>query len=512
MPDFLFSWVLALSPILLILVLMVALRWRVAKSGMLGWLIAALIAWLRFGANLELLVVAHGKALLLSLDVLLVVWAAFLFYRVTEEAGVTQIIGKMLPELTSERSLQVLLIGFVFASFLQGIAGFGVPLAIIAPILICMGYSPVKAVAIPSIGCIWVITFGTLAVAFQTLLSTSGLPVEVLAGPSALLLGLVGVLCAFMVVIMGEGWQALRTSWLLVLVISLTMTVTQYLLAVTGFWNIAAFGAGIAGIIVGILLAWIRQHRSRKNTLAPVAWSHLWIGASGYAVLLLTTLLVELTPGLGDWLDFLVIRFRFPETVTSLGFITPAGEGRVIHLFRHAGMILVYASVSAFWVYRLAKALPPGAGKRIARDVLRSLGPSSLGVATVVTMAVIMLTAGMTDTIARGLAEATGSAFWLISPWIGALGSFVTGSNTNSNLLFAMLQRRTAELLGLDAAVILAVQTTGASIGCAFAPTRIIVGTVTAGISGQEGQIIREVFVYSFLLIFLVGILALLLL
>jgi len=76
---------------------------------------------------------------------------------------------------------------------------------------------------------------------------------------------------------------------------------------------------------------------------------------------------------------------------------------------------------------------------------------------------------------------------WNHVRWIGALGAFMTGSNTNSNVLFGLLQTRTAELLGYSLPLVLAAQTAGGAVGSIFAPTKIVVGASTAGMAGQEG-------------------------
>lgn len=114
---------LASAPILLILVLMIGWRWSAARAGAAGYLCGLILAVWRFGATPRLLAYAHMKALLFSIDVLLIIWAAFLLYRVSDEAGAVEIIGKALYRLTPDRSLQAMLLGWVFASFLQGVGG-----------------------------------------------------------------------------------------------------------------------------------------------------------------------------------------------------------------------------------------------------------------------------------------------------------------------------------------------------------------------------------------------------
>ncbi len=201
-------FLLALLPIALILFLMVGLRWGAARAGGAGYLSALIIAILFFGARLELLAYAHVRALLLSVDVLLIIWAAFLLYRVADEAGAIRTIGQALPHLTNDTGMQALIIGWVFATFLQGVGGFGVPVAVIAPVLVGLGFSPLAAVVIPSIGHGWAVTFGSLGSSFQALIAATGVPGEVLAPPTALFLGIAGLFSGWLVAHCVQGWQA----------------------------------------------------------------------------------------------------------------------------------------------------------------------------------------------------------------------------------------------------------------------------------------------------------------
>jgi lactate permease len=132
---------------------------------------------------------------------------------------------------------------------------------------------------------------------------------------------------------------------------------------------------------------------------------------------------------------------------------------------------------------------------------------SSVGIASMVAMAVVMAHAGMTDVLATGLAESVGRGFPWVAPWIGALGAFMTGSNTNSNVVFTALQLRTAELLGYSVALVLAAQTAGGALGSVIAPTKVVVGASTAGMAGREGDVMRKMLVYTGLLVLLISLL-----
>jgi lactate permease len=308
------------------------------------------------------------------------------------------------------------------------------------------------------------------------------------------------------------GWAALRRLFVPVIILGAVMGLVQFGVAMIGFWNIASFSGSLAGLLVGFPLA----RRYSENTAPGTASSEpggldrrrLLVALSGYAVLIAITLVIQVIPAVKSFLGQVVIEVQFPEVRTALGYITPAGLGRTIPIFRHAGTSLIYAALLAYALYGRAGLYKPGAAGRILNGTLKRVMSSSVGIASMVAMATVMENAGMTDTLARGLAEGMGMAFPLISPWIGALGAFMTGSNTNANVVFGALQLRTAELLKYPVAVILAAQTSGAGLASVLAPTKVVVGASTAGMAGQEGEVMRKLLVYTGLLLVLISLLA----
>ncbi len=500
------NFLLAFTPIAIILALMVGLRWGASRAGAAGYLSALIIAIFAFGSGAQLLAVAHAKALLLTIDVLLVIWAAFLLFRIVDEAGAIKIIGQALPHLTADRGMQALLIGWVFASFLQGVGGFGVPVAVIAPILVGLGFPPLSAVVIPSVGHSWAVTFGSLGSSFNAMMAATGLDWPFLAGDAALFLGIAGIGVGFLVAHAAGGMASVRRLALPVLVFGIFMGTGQYLAATAGLWNIGSFLGSLAGLLVAWPLA--RRFHGEQENNGELDMRTVGIAISGYIALIAITLGIQLIPAIRNALGGLRLHLDFGAVSTSLGFTTPAEGGRDIPIFRHAGMILLYASICAFLIYKRAGWYRPGAVKTIIGGTIKKVMSSSVGIASMVAMAVVMQHAGMTETLANGLAEGVGAAFPAVAPWIGALGAFMTGSNTNSNVVFAALQMRTAELLGLSVAIILAAQTSGAALGSVIAPTKIVVGASTGGMAGREGEIMRKMLVYTGLLITLMSLLA----
>ncbi len=527
------SFLLALTPLLLILVLMIGLRWSAARAGGAGYLCALGIAILFFGAGPELLAYAHAKALFLSLDVLLIIWSAFLLYRVVDEAGAIRTIGAALPHLTPDKGMQALIIGWIFASFLQGVGGFGVPVAVVAPLLSELGFTPLAAVLIPSLGHGWAVTFGSLGSSFQALLAATNQPDKLLTPPAAAFLGSAALLVGLQVAHAAGGWSAIRRLAWQVLLLGIVMGGVQYLVVTSGLWNIGAFIGSLAGLGVAFLLAnrsadrpAVREQKAARQPVItqaqesnpqteepsspkdPFAWRPLLVALSGYAVLIAITLGVQLIPAVKDILGRVVLQVNFPETRTALGFVTPAGPGRAIVIFRHTGTVLLYSSILAYLVYQRAGLYRPGAAGRILSSLLQRVMASSVSIASMLSMAEIMEDAGMTDVLARGLASSVGAAFPIISPWIGALGAFMTGSNTNSNVVFGALQMHTAELLGYSVPIILGAQTAGAALASVMAPAKVVVGASTAGMAGREGEVMRRLAGYAVLTVLWVSLLA----
>jgi lactate permease len=222
-----------------------------------------------------------------------------------------------------------------------------------------------------------------------------------------------------------------------------------------------------------------------------------------YGLLVIIVLLAELVPPVKGFLSQVVLRVPVPELTTSRGWVTPASTARTINLFGHAGALLVYASLLTYVLFRWQGRYAPGTGRRILRDVVRRAVPSSIGIATMVGMAVTMDHAGMTHLLAEGISRVVGPAFPLASPFIGALGAFMTGSNTNSNVVFGALQERVATLVGMNPLLALAAQTTGGAIGGMFAPAKVIVGCAPAG--ADEGATMRKTMTYGMVILGVLG-------
>ncbi len=549
-------WLLALSPIIVVLILMIGFRWGGSKAGPVGWLTAVVVSLAFFGATPGLLAYSQLKGLLLTFYVLYIIWMALVLYNVVNEAGAIAVIGRAISRLTGDRVMQLLILSWVFSAFLQGVAGFGVPIAVVAPLLIGMGFEPTTAVAATAIGHSWSVTFGDMASSFQVLIAATGLGGLELAPWAALFLGLACFGCGLAAAHAHDGVKALRHGLPAILIIGSLMSGTQYLLATNGLWNLAGFVAGLVGLLVGAVVARLPRYRAASATSRAIqssvreqserrlssrrrietkraglprrpAWLRygsplryeptqpalaeaearlsLPLALAPYLLLVVLVTAAELYAPLHELLNSLVIRIRFPELRTTYGWTTEAGMGRTISVFGHAGALLAYTSAIGYFLYRRSGHYSAGILRRIAANTLRSAVRSSIGIASLVGMALVMDHSGMTYFLAQGISRSVGAAFPFFSPLIGVLGAFMTGSNTNSNVIFAPLQKQAAELIGISVFIILAAQTTGGSLGSMLAPAKIIVGCSTAGLAGREGEVLKRTLLPGLLIAACVG-------
>jgi lactate permease len=436
---------------------------------------------------------------------------ALVLFNVVNEAGAIAVIGRAISRLTGDRVMQLLILSWVFSAFLQGVAGFGVPIAVVAPLLIGMGFDPTRAVVATAIGHSWSVTFGDIAASFQALIAATGLGGQELAPWSALFLGLACFGCGLAAAHTHSGFKALRQGLPAILIIGTIMSGTQYLLATNGLWNLAGFAAGLVGLLVGAGVARLPLYRSASATPAAAraeARLGLPLAIAPYLLLIVLVTAAELYGPLHEFLNSVVIRTQFPELRTAYGWTTEAGTGPTISIFGHAGALLAYTSAIAYLLYRSIGHYSGGVLWRITANTLRSAVPSSIGIASLVGMALIMDHSGMTYFLAQGISQSVGAAFPFFSPLIGVLGAFMTGSNTNSNVIFAPLQKQAAELIGISAFIILGAQTTGGSLGSMLAPAKIIVGCSTAGLAGREGEVLKKTLLPGLLIAACVGVVA----
>jgi lactate permease len=279
----------------------------------------------------------------------------------------------------------------------------------------------------------------------------------------------------------------------------------QYLLVVANMWTLGGLGASLAGLVACLAVARLKIY-NRTQPADIQSDMELGWALSAYLILIVTVFIGVMVAPLRDFMGQVKLSLSFPEITSLKGWVTPAGKGKAINIFGHGGALLVYASVISYLVYAAKGYYSRGAFTQIFKKSIKSGVPTSLGIVSMVCFAMIMDHCGMIYLLAEGVSRVFGGLYPFFSTWIGLLGAFMTGSNTNSNVVFGVLQMKTAELAGLGIAVILAAQTTGGALGSMIAPAKILVGCSTVGLSGKEGPVLQTTIRYGLLITTLIGI------
>lgn len=523
----LLSWVLALSPILTIMILMLGFKWSASKAGFIGWAIAMIVGLAYFKANLTGLAFSNTKGVLMALYVLYIIWGALILYHLVNTVGGIESIGATFANMTKNRVMHLLMIGFAFVSFLQGVAGFGVPVAVGGPLLIGLGFNPITSIAVSLIGHAWSVTFGDMASSYQAIVKAADFtPGQALsfAPWAAVFTGTVGLISGFFVVHVYGGIKAVRQNIIPIAAISLSMSLTQFVLAYIGQPTLATFIAGIVGMIVTAVLTRVPlfnrdekeiagkensktnikgkvMNKSMKFNLAFAAYYALIVIAIGTELIHINGKpLLKILKGMGR------LSLEFPKYSTGLNWVTQAETYGKVYYLGHTGSLLLYASIIGAIIYFAAGKLKIRDLAKVWSNTVKSGIGSSIATTSMVLMAFVMVESGMTFTLAKGVSEFAGSLYPVFGSLVGVLGAFMTGSNTNSNVMFGNLQVTVANLLGVSIFIMAAAQTAGGSIGSMVAPAKVIVGTSTVGLTGRECEVIKKTFKYAVILAFLTGI------
>jgi len=489
---------LAALPLAATLGLMLRVGGSAARAGGAGLVLALVLAFAAFdfgtgsGAFPALLGVG-AEALFHTATILWILWPALALYQHQQSGGVLDALHGQLARISSRPGIQVLLLGWFLALFLEGAAGFGTPAAIVAPLLLALGVPAVQAVVIALLGHAAGVVFGALGTPLVAQAAVTGLPVADLAGPTALLnAGAAAALMLALCRVAGERTGTaveldLRVPASAALLALLAFLLPQIGLAMAFGPELATLAAAAFGLAV--FAAW-QKHRGDSGDRAGAGGARLGRLLAPYLVLIVLVLLLR---GLPD-LDALLRSVHWQWTLAG-------GFGAELHPLLHPGSLLLLALL----VGCRLQGRPLGSLRPALAASAQRLLPVALALFAMLALSRLMLHAGMVEALQVGLAASVGGAWPWVAPALGALGSFVTGSATASNLLFGALQAETAAELGLPVAWLLAGQGVGAAIGNIVCPHNLIAAAAAVGLAGREAEILRRTLLPCLAVLLLTG-------
>jgi len=489
-----------LLPFVSLFVLLIALRRPAYEAAPISYAITVAIAFLVWQVSATVFAASLLDALVVFLEVLLIVAVALMVLNVMIETGALDTIKTAMARVTKDDRVLAMLLAWGLVGFVEGIAGFGTPAVLAAPVLVHFGFSPIKAVAVSLIGNSTAVPFGAAGTPVVIGFRGLGLPDDVVASAvfqaaaiHAVLAIFVTCFIAYLVTLgtkkKGHFREFLPFATFSALSFSLPYLVVAYFV---GPELPSIVGGALAILAItfaasrGILLpseAGSAEHAPEQEKVAPSA---IFRSFAPFAVMALALIVSRTVPGVRETLQD--VTFSFGE------FRTHELDQELSPLYTPY-FYLALALLTALFVFK------------VTGETLRKAAAASyqrLRLAAVVLAFIIALTQlllwsevneadlpSMPAVLGQGFAEYFGNAFALFSPFLGAIGSFMTGSATVANLLFAGLQADSAEALDSPVASFLALQLIGAGVGNMISLSNIAMAAGAVGLEAREGKVMR---------------------
>ncbi|MGX7087347.1 L-lactate permease [Gemelliphila palaticanis] len=452
--------------------------------------------------------------ILATLTPITVIAGAVLFNRFQQLSGCQDVINKWLTSITPNPIAQFMIIGFAFAFMIEGASGFGTPAAIAAPILIGLGYKPIKVV-------IAVLAFNSVPVSFGAVgtptwfgFGSLGLEDSMILeiGMKASIVHLTaGLVVPVMALCFVFKFEEVRKNLIFIYISVASCAVPMALLATQNYEFPSLIGGAI-GFLTSVFVAkkGIGLSKDTVNTMAKLSSTNEKVSGKDVFMALLPTMVLVLTLVVTR-IQQLGIKglLRTSETLfeTNLGFaklnISKAFKVSLLEVFgtkEKEAYELLYAPalIPFFFVVFVLLAFYPAMKGNVGRmmtDVLKQIKLPFFALLGGVIMVKFMLIGGdkaMVKIIGLALADATGPYWTLFASYLGSIGAFFSGSNTISNLIFGGVQQSIAESTGLSVGTILALQSVGGAMGNMTCINNIIAACTVSGITNQEGYIMKR--------------------
>ncbi len=500
--------ILAILPIAAILILMVAAKWSAAVAGAtaaIGAIILALTAF-DFGGGdpfspVEGVTGVLARAAWVAFTVILIIGPALGIHYLQLRTGATTALEAGLARITPDPRVAALLIVWFFSLLIEGAAGFGTPVALAAPFLVAAGFKPITAVVGALVGHTSAVAFGAVGTPTIAQLTIVDYSARDLAWSVAPYVAVVGLVLAFVVArLVGTLVPAAGPPWRWMAVAYVAFFMPYLFIARFIGPELPSLLGAIGGAAIFVVAVRYSLKRRRLNGAAnrqtpqsadvqsalasdeseqpDVSEPRMGVVAAGapYIVLIALVLLTRLVPAVQNATRSREVRWEL------FGHFS---EG--IQPLYHPGLLLALAFVGGALWQRAAVSDIRLAAQKSARQVL----PVFVALVAMVTVAFTMSESGMTTQLAVA-AAGVGAAWPLLSPVVGALGSFMTGSATASNILFTEFQDQTAASAELDALPLMGAQGVGSALGGLVAPHNVVAGAATVGLSGREGEVLTR--------------------
>lgn len=531
-------FILAAMPVLTVLIFLVALRWPAKYAMPLAYFVTAGIAWWAWETDASVIAAASIHGVVTMLNILFIIFGAILLLYTLRESGAIRTLRNAFMAISPDRRIQAIVVAWLFGALIEGAAGFGTPAAVAAPLMVAIGFPAMAAVLCALIIQSTCVSFGAAGTPILVGVFTglSGQPLVdaqlgsipfgdyllEIAVNVALVHALVGVLIPLIMLGMLTRFfgrdrsfrQGLR-AWKFAVFAGLAFTVPYYLAAYFLGPEFPSLVGSLTGLLVVIFAA-------RRGFLVPDEifdfeprenWDAGWASnlqdepepvRDNVSITILHALIpygiVVLLLIVTRTVDPVNSLLRSPALTLSWPDIFGSGIDTSSQPLYLPGFVLMITSICTYFLHGMRKS--SGAYRTAwVRSAKTSLAAGT-ALIFAVPMVQVFINSGLTSefpsmplVLAEGISSITGKLWPLFSPTIGALGAFIAGSNTLSNMMFSLFQFATAEDIGLGlqgAAVVVALQAVGGAAGNMICVHNVVAASATVGLVNREGDLIRK--------------------
>jgi lactate permease len=516
--SLLLSFLVASIPIIVVLVMLGVLQrpaWQASLAGLVTALLLAVTAW-QMPVGLALNATASGVAFALW-PIMWIVFSALILYNVALQSGRFDAFRRwVLEHLPNDKRIVLIVVGYGFGSLLEGVAGFGAPVAITASLLIMLGFKSIDAVVYALIFNTAPVAFGSLGIPITTLAGVTGYSADSLGAMVGRQLPFFALLLPFYVIAMFGGMRSIRELWPVLLVAGGAFAIGQFLSSNGPYLSIPFMTYQLTDVIsagsslvatVLFLRVWQPKSSAEFALVVPaedpnsphrhVATWQGWmpwvimIGVVGvwthFAVAAIMRQRIE-WPGLHNQ----VFRTLYNDTYPAIWNWEPFATGTAILV-----TAIITALVCRLSVPKFLEAVRTAWGQILLPAVT---------VMAIVGLAFLANYSGLTYTLGLGVAQ-SGALFPLLSAFLGWLAVFLSGSDSSGNALFGNLQVVAARQLNFDPVLMAATNSSGGTFAKMISPQNIATGVAVSDLKGHESAIFRRTFVHSIVFTVLLGIL-----
>ncbi|MFC2068518.1 L-lactate permease [Chloroflexota bacterium] len=514
---------MAAVPILLVLILMVVLN-RTAMTAMtIGWIVVCLLAYFVWGMPLYWIGGSSVKGILIATNILIIILGAIALYYSMRENGAIRRISNTIINLNPDRRIQISLAWFI-AAFVEGIAGFGTPGALVGPLLVFIGFPAKIAVPLVLILNSTPVSFGaigipvvagvgnTLDIPYVTAaLSSAGIDYwhwinHTVTVSVASIHGLIGIFVPVMAVAFVVNWSGGKLRDIIEAVPSALL---GGLLFVVPYFLVAYFIgpdlASVLGSLIGLAIYTLLLKKGLFNFQKrytfpdeistgttepekPLVGYGMFRSFLPYILISLILISIKVIPSANAFCD--------ASGILTVDNIFGTTASFTFKFMQNPGIYLLIIVLLSHLIFKMSRAQIKATWKNTAK----ALAPAAVALWFAVALSQVMILSGnnlsqmvsMVTSIAQAAAAGTGQMYPVLTPFVGILGAYMAGSNTVSNIMMVGFQYETAVLLNVPRTIIVALQVVGGAVGNMICVHNVVAVCATIGIIGKEGSVIRR--------------------